>query len=214
MARLGADIHNCIPLYHVAGTPFENVTPPSPELIESIRTKIRPYLPQMGHCSRCRADAAGEIGQPQRKEIEDLLKKASRSHASPGKPSVAVASMEGIFVNQHLGEAASLWIFGLREGKTELLDRRSTPEPGGGEERWNEMARVLHDCNTVLVSGVGPSPRRVLEKAGVRVVVMEGLAAEGVEAALTGKEIPKILLRTPGRCAMGQQCKGTGMGCG
>jgi nitrogen fixation protein NifB len=214
MAELKADIHNCIPLYHIAGTSFAGVTPPSPELIESIREKIRPYLPQMGHCSRCRADAAGMIGQPQSNEFIKLLRKASRSHVTPARPYVAVASMEGIFVNQHLGEAASLWIFGLRDGKAELVAHRSTPVPGSGEERWNEMAHMLQDCNTVLVSGIGPFPQLILERADIKVVVMDGLAAEGVEATLAGTEIPKILLRTAGRCGIGQQCKGTGTGCG
>jgi len=214
MAELKADIHNCIPLYHITGTPFEGVTPPTPQEIESIREKVRPYLPQMGHCSRCRADAAGMIGQPQSNEVMELLKKASRSHVTTARPYVAVASMEGIFVNQHLGEAASLWIFGLRDGKAELQKRRSTPDPGGGQERWDEMVRVLQDCNTILVSGIGPFPQLVLERAGIKVVVMEGLAAEGVEATLTGTEIPKMLLRTAGRCGIGQQCKGTGTGCG
>lgn len=214
MSGMKADIMNCIPLYHVAGTSFEGITPPSREKVESIRKEAKTYLPQMGHCGRCRADAAGMIGQPQSNEIMELLKKASRSHVTAARPYVAVASMEGIFINQHLGEATALWIFGIKDGKAELLGRRSTPLPGGGSSRWSELADSIQDCNTVFVSGIGPFPQTVLERAGVRVVVMEGLASEGVEAVLTGKEIPKILLRTPGRCGIGQQCTGSGTGCG
>jgi len=76
------------------------------------------------------------------------------------------------------------------------------------------MARLLHDCNTILVSGIGPVPLSILEQSGIHVVVMEGLAREGVEATLSGKAIPKILLRTAGHCGIGQQCSGSGMGCG
>jgi nitrogen fixation protein NifB len=214
MAELKADIHNCIPLYHVEGTPFAGVTPPSPELIESIREKIRPYLPQMGHCSRCRADAAGMIGQPQSNEVMELLKSASRLHVTAARPYVAVASMEGLFVNQHLGEAKGLWIYGVKDGKVDLLERRATPPPGGGFNRWNDLAESLQDCSAVLTSGIGPSPQAVLEGAGIRVVVMEGLTKEGIEAILAGKEIPKILLRPAGRCGIGKQCTGNGSGCG
>ena len=171
-------------------------------------------MPQMGHCSRCRADAAGMIGQPQSNEIMDLLTKASRSHVTTARPYAAVASMEGIFVNQHLGEAVALWIFGIRDNKAELFERRSAPLPGGGQERWAELANSLNDCNTVLVSGIGSFPQIVLERAGLHVVVMEGLASEGVEAVLTGRDVPKILQRTPGKCGVGLQCSGSGTGCG
>jgi len=122
--------------------------------------------------------------------------------------------MEGIFVNQHLGESAGLWIFGLDSGKAVLVDRRSTPPAGGGQERWETMVHLLDDCNTILASGIGPQPLAVLEQRGLSVVVMEGFAKEGVEAILTGKPIPKILLRTAGHCGIGKQCSGSGTGCG
>jgi nitrogen fixation protein NifB len=212
VSGLGADILNCIPLYHVAGTAFESLTPITGERLESIRRDARAYLPQMSHCGRCRADAAGLIGEKQNEEIMTLLKEAARPSA--GRPYVAVASMEGLLVNQHLGEATSLWIFGERDGKVELVERRFTPEPGGGTERWAELAKGIGDCNTLLVSGIGPYPQVAMERAGIRVVVMEGLVIEGVEAVLQGREIPRILLRTPGKCGIGNQCAGTGMGCG
>ena len=95
----------------------------------------------MSHCGRCRADAAGLIGEKQHEEIVRLLEEAARARRSAERPYVAVASMEGLLVNQHLGEAASLWIFGEKDGKAELIERRFTPEPGGGSERWAELAQ-------------------------------------------------------------------------
>jgi nitrogen fixation protein NifB len=214
MADLKADIMNGIPLYHVAGTPFGDKKSPSVAEMIAIKEKIKPFIPLMGHCSRCRADAAGLIGQAQNQDIVELLKRASEPKVAADRPYAAVASMEGIFVNQHLGEATELWIFGIRDGKVEMLERRFTPSSGSGTERWAEMVKVLHDCNSVLVSGIGTSPQQVLEQADIRVVVMEGLATEGVEAMLLGRAIPKILLRPPGRCGFGQQCSGSGTGCG
>jgi len=214
VSEMKADILNCIPLYHVAGTPFASIPSLSKEKMESIREEVKAYLPQMSHCSRCRADAAGLTGHPQSNEVMELLRKASQPKVTSEKPYVAVASMEGMLVNQHLGEATSLWIFGIQDGKAELVERRFAPSPGGGAKRWREMAEALADCNTILVSGIGPYPQVALERAGIRVVVMEGLASEGVEAVLSGREIPRILLRTPGRCGIGQQCSGSGMGCG
>ncbi len=64
------------------------------------------------------------------------------------------------------------------------------------------------------MSGIGPYPQLAMERSGLRVVVMEGLAIEGVETILGGKEIPRMLLRTAGQCGIGKQCTGGGTGCG
>ncbi len=214
MSKMKVDIMNCIPLYHVEGTPFAGIEPPSGATIRDLRTEMRAYLPQMDHCRRCRADAAGLIGESQDAEIVDLLQKAANARVTSERPYVAVASMEGIFVNQHLGEAGQLWIFGMEGDRIELRERRSTPLPGGGNDRWAEMAHRLHDCNTILVSGIGSYPQIALERAGIRVTVMEGLAKEGLKAVFDNQEIPKILLTMPGKCGIGKGCSGTGMGCG
>ncbi len=214
MSRMKADIMNCMPLYHVAGTPFEGIESPSEEKMKAIRGEVSLHMPQMSHCHRCRADAAGMIGEAPNEEIMALLKSASVPRATAARSCVAVASREGIFVNQHLGETTALWIFGLRGGKAELVERRFAPPPGSGTERWTAMAGMLNDCGAVLTCGIGSSPQRVLERADIRVVVMEGMASEGVEAVLAGREVPKILLRTAGMCGMGKSCVGNGMGCG
>jgi len=214
MSALGVDILNCIPLYHVVGTPLAHVPPLESDEMESIRREAGAYLPQMSHCSRCRADAAGLIGEDRSGEIVELLREASLPQVTLKRPYVAVASMEGLLVNQHLGEAAALWIFGEREGRAQLVGRRPTPAPGGGQERWNELVARLKDCNTLLVSGIGPYPHYILERAGIKVVVMEGLAAEGVEAVLGGREVPRMLLRPAGGCGIRKQCTGGGAGCG
>jgi nitrogen fixation protein NifB len=213
VSELGADIHNCIPMCHVQGTVFESIDPPSNEMIAEIRKTAGGFLPQMSHCQRCRADAAGLLGAQNGTEVAEMLRDAARPKASVNRPHVAVASMEGIFVNQHLGEAAALWIYELKNGGVELIDRRSTPPSGTGAERWRLLAESINDCCAVLSSGVGESPKAFLENAGIRVLAIEGLAREAVESILRGKDIPKILMRTAGKCGAGKSCGGTGMGC-
>jgi len=151
MAALGADLMNAIPLYHVAGTPFAGVTPLPQESVETIRREAGLYLPQMKHCTRCRTDAVGLLGRGQAEEVRLLMKKASTGGDRENAPYVAVASMEGLLVNQHLGEASQLWIFEQRDGKAELMERRFTPSAGSGSTRWTEMADLLKDCRAVLV---------------------------------------------------------------
>ncbi len=213
-AVLGADIQNCMGLVHVEDTAFADIVPPTREKIVKLRKGAAKFIPQMSHCQRCRADAVGKLGEAQPEEIQQLLHRASLSKVSSDRPYVAVASMEGLFVNRHLGEAASLWIYGLSDGRARLIELRPVPQSGGGIERWTEMAALLGDCSTVLVSGVGRNPQMVLEAADIHVIAMEGLASEAVEAVLNGKEIPKIMLNVPGLCGSGVVCSGTGGGCG
>ena len=56
-AGLGADVLNCIPLYPVAGTPFGELGQPPGSVVARARHEALNYLPQMSHCTRCRAAA-------------------------------------------------------------------------------------------------------------------------------------------------------------
>jgi nitrogen fixation protein NifB len=54
---------------------------------------------------------------------------------------VAVASYEGALVNQHLGMAESLLVFEVDAEGCRFIERRRTPRPGTGDERWQALAR-------------------------------------------------------------------------
>jgi nitrogen fixation protein NifB len=58
-ASLGADIMNCIPMIPVPGTPFEYLGEPGAAEMHRVRAIAARHIPQMYHCRRCRADAAG-----------------------------------------------------------------------------------------------------------------------------------------------------------
>lgn len=216
MSELKADIMNCMALLPVAGSEFESIAAPDNLLVASTRLKAGRLLPQMSHCARCRADAVGLINE---KMTEDKLV-ALQEFARPGikasdtRPYVAVASHEGMLVNQHLGEAARVIIFREDKGTPSgfrFVEVRKTPEPGAGQARWAELASVLHDCRAFLVSAAGPAPKRALEDGGVKVIEMEGLIEEGLSAIFAGKPIPASLSRRFTACGSG--CKGTGTGC-
>ncbi|MGO9073931.1 MAG: radical SAM protein, partial [Terriglobales bacterium] len=135
MRALGADIMNCIPLYPVKDTPFEDREQLGAEPIRRLRKTVQAYLPQMKHCTRCRADAVGLLGEPPRDELVTLMRACAdgtfdNELANPDRAYVAVASMEGFLVNQHLGEATRLWVFGPGDPNPRLIDTRATPEPG------------------------------------------------------------------------------------
>ena len=99
----------------------------------------------------------------------------SRPKPGPGRPNVAVTSESGMAVDQHLGQATRLLIYGPREdGLVCLLEARSAPAPGGGGERWQAMAHIASDCFALLTAAAGDAPRATLNNHGVKVLITDG----------------------------------------
>lgn len=216
VGAMGVDLMNCMAFLPVAGADFENIPPPELALVAGTRLKAGRHLPQMTHCARCRADAVGLIDQPNTQEQMDMLATFSRASSADlaAKPYIAVASQEGMLVNQHLGEAARFLVFAQDTSTPsgfKFVEMRKAPDPGAGALRWSELADVLHDCRALLCSAVGPQPRRALEERGVRLVEMEGLIEEGLTAIFNDQPLPASLTRRFTSCGSG--CKGTGTGC-
>ena len=128
------------------------------------------------------------------------------------KPFVAVASLEGVLVNQHLGEAYQVLVYGEKQGRIGLIEARPTPEPGGGLDRWKELASMLSDCRTILVSGVGANPKKILGQSGLEVIECEGVIDEAVKAVFAGESLGHMVVRKPFACGSG--CGGNALGCG
>lgn len=213
MGQLKVDRMNCMAFLPVAGAEFENLPEPNAKLVAGLRFRAERHLPQMTHCARCRADAVGLIHEGMTAENHALLQAHALPAARQERPYVAVASEEGMLVNQHLGEASRVMVFGpdpLGGYKVEAL--RKLPEMGGGDDRWKELADTLSDCRAILVSACGPRPKKLLSDYGLPVVEMEGLIEEGLNALFAGEDIPSMLKRRFTSCGTG--CKGTGTGCG
>jgi nitrogen fixation protein NifB len=214
VAGLGADLLNCMPMFPNRDTLFENIAEPGKDLMEEVRAKAEKYLPQMRHCTRCRADAVGLLGQDRSGELQSCLRECAALPKDLGnRPHVAVATVEGLLVNLHLGEAASFQIWTPNGDGYRCIDRREAPEPGGGATRWEKLAGVLGDCRAVLVAGIGESPRRVLAASGLEPVEMSGFIELGLEAVYSGRSTREFKVRRAGGCAKGVGCGGTGEGC-
>ncbi len=223
MAEMKVDILNCIPYYPNEGSAFgHDISEPSKAVIQRVREEAGRYIPQMHHCTRCRADAVGLLGEGLPPELMDALKNCEAmpkkqplkviKPKDASRPYIAVASMEGVLVNQHLGEAYQLFVYGKNNGSISLIEKRYTPEPGAGLKRWEELADVIGDCSTLLVSGIGPNPRQVLTRKGIEVVEIEGLIDEAVQAVYDGASLKHLAKRKMTACGSG--CAGTGVGCG
>lgn len=121
VAALGATLMNIIPLHPTHDTPLAQVAEPSPEAVGEARRLAGAHIRQMTHCRRCRADAVGLLHHDRSRELAPLLREcAQKDDGAAARPFVAVATREGMLVNQHLGEATRLQIWGLgpaRSGK-------------------------------------------------------------------------------------------------
>ncbi len=220
MATLDVDIFNCVPYYQNVGSAFEDLPSPSPEIVKQARSEAAEHLPQMHHCTRCRADAVGLLGQDgsafmkllQEIEAQPESTLAPSLSADGTRPYIAVASMEGVLVNQHLGEAERLFIYKQIQSGMELLETRTTPRRGDGLQRWEHLAEVLGDCQSLLVSGIGNNPRQVLTQRGLRVHILEGVIEEAVSALFTKQPVNHLMKRE--RTVCGAECSGGGGGCG
>jgi nitrogen fixation protein NifB len=210
--ELGADVMNCIPMVPNKDTGFENLEEPSKAMIFKVRTLAKEHIDMMTHCSRCRADAAGLLGQDFTDAFGMLQEFASRPiKPNEERPYVAVATYEGLLVNQHLGEAQSLYIYKHTPNGFHFVEERKTPESGSGDFRWIKMANLLKDCRAILVGGVGPNPTNILQHSGVRVIQMTGLIDEGLEAVYMNKAIKTVKKADAFKC--GDNCRGNAQGC-
>jgi nitrogen fixation protein NifB len=222
VAGLGARVQNCVPLLPVPNTPFFSCGEPSSERMARLRLAASRHLRQMAHCTRCRADAAGLLGQTDEAQVAELLAESARlplEGTLAARPYVAVASEEGVLVNQHLGEAAALHIFEKAPSGFALREVRPTPAPGSGDARWAALATLVADCRAVLCASAGQRPQAALAASGIRLLVAEGLIVDALEAVFSG-----VRPRMPARVACGTVtnaegvgwggCSGPGTGCG
>jgi len=211
-ASLGASVINCMPLLPVTGSEFEDFSKPDHELMQTVRWNSAQHMRVVSHCGRCRADAAGLIGQDILKENIELLAVAQNFSLAcdENKTRIAVATREGVLINQHLGSATELEVYSCKSGVVSLHSRRPVAASGGGDERWRELAHIIKDCHTLLVYRAGNSPRKILEEEGIRLCETQGSITEILEIAFAGKLIPALPVALP----CGHGCGGNGGGCG
>lgn len=213
VSELGATTMNCIPLIPTEGSDMANLEKPTGPATRKIIRSIHKYIKPMTHCSRCRADAAGMLGKDDTSAYK-LIEQCSVMPTAVDitKPHVAIASQEGLLINQHLGEATDFLIYKQTKIGYELVEKRFAPVKGSGDLRWINLAKTLNDCSYLLVNGVGAKPVDLLQKVGIAVLEMSGLINDGLDAVYKGKKLKSVVKTTLSKC--GDSCGGNAMGCG
>ncbi len=213
VAELGADIQNLLPLCPTADTPFADLEEPSKDMVKELRAVAGEHIKQMTHCKRCRADAVGLLDKDRSGELCGTLQACSKLKPAPEmeRPYVAVATREGMLINQHLGEASSFEIWAQRDGGYVKIDQREAPGRGCGPDRWKQVAAVLKDCRTLLVAAFGDHPKEILLQSGITPIAAGGFIEPAVAAAFGEGDLSVLRGRRPP--VAGSGCGGNGCGC-
>lgn len=122
---------------------------------------------------------------------------------------VAVASKNGVAVDQHFGHAHAFWVYKWDSGIWHLLERREVDHycQGKGHDGDDQnskaqtaMSKILltiNDCDQVLVAMIGAGPIAKLAAIGVTAnseyahqPVADSLAALGQTLSITAAESP------------------------
>jgi nitrogen fixation protein NifB len=169
MAALGAETMSVEPFEPEAGDDENVPRRPGTELMDTVRGRASKYIEIVEDCEKPKAGLPDAIFLKSCKDSTAMLPKPSGE-----RPNVAVVSSNGMDVDLHLGHAIKALIYGPREdGLPCLLGTRWLPEPGGGSSRWENLADTLSDCFALLTASAGASPREILSRRGIRVLISD-----------------------------------------
>ena len=175
--QMGCYITNIMQLIPVPGSTFEKLPMVSNKEIQKLRTDCNQIMPQMFHCKQCRADAIGTLDNDLSLDIGGFLKKDD----APVKENVmkfAVASKNGMHVDEHFGHAKEFYIYEYKNGEVRFNEKRNIEKYCNGAElcddREDKIAKILNvisDCDGVIAMRIGESPKRRLKDKGIKTMV-------------------------------------------
>lgn len=110
---------------------------------------------------------------------------------------VAVASSDGIVVNQHFGRADTFFIYEMAgTGNYRFLETRTvTPVCNGGnhnEEKLCSNISKFMDCKYILVSRIGMGAANAMEQSGVMPMELPGMIEESIGKLITYEQIQNL----------------------
>jgi len=97
------------------------------------------------------------------------------------KEYAALVSSDGVFVNLNLEEAEQFWIYDI-SGETPLfLENRPYFDTENTEDSAKQITESLQDCSYLLLSGLHPDLRKMLETQGLKVFVLLDYVCDALE---------------------------------
>lgn len=109
---------------------------------------------------------------------------------------IAVASSDGIVVNNHFGRARTFYIYKVEEDNIRVIDKRELEpvcEMGNhDDDRLRENLEKLKDCDYLLVSRIGDGARAIAAGAGLEAFELPGIIEKSIEKLIQYIKIQKL----------------------
>jgi predicted Fe-Mo cluster-binding NifX family protein len=109
---------------------------------------------------------------------------------------IAVASSDGIVVNQHFGRAKTFYIYEEKNGIPAFLEKREvTPVCQGGnhdDDKLLENLKRLSDCKYLLVSKIGNGAASKAESLGIECYEIPGMIEESIKQVQNYEKLKKL----------------------
>ena len=106
---------------------------------------------------------------------------------------IAVASSDGIVVNNHFGRASTFYVYEIKEEEIRFIQIRNVePVCNGGNHDENKLKKNLSnfiDCRYLLVSRIGNGALQVAESYGIEVYEVPGEIEESIRKLIQYKKI-------------------------
>jgi predicted Fe-Mo cluster-binding NifX family protein len=89
---------------------------------------------------------------------------------------VAVATSDGVQIDQHLGQATGFLIYDVEPtGKFDFVERRASSGPVKVDPHvWSSVSAILEDVDLVLAARAGRGASQVLAEHGILAVAVTG----------------------------------------
>lgn len=109
---------------------------------------------------------------------------------------VAVASSDGIWVDEHFGRASRFLVYRLRDGVWEHLEIRPNEPACRGHEHADghleQAASVIGDCRAVAVAQIGATAFDLLVSRRILPFVLVGTVEQALDALQNSKIINRV----------------------
>lgn len=194
MRELNCEITNIMQMIPVQGSVFEAMLLVSNKEIMEMRQKCGQHLKQMLHCKQCRADAIGTLGNDISLEFRGCSAQAVKATGGKTMRRMAVATSNGILVDQHFGHAEEFYIYESDGIEVKFIEKRKTlPHCVGREEcddrkegKIEAIISTIKDCGIVLALRIGASPSKKLTALGIKPVATYDRIEDAVKTAASG----------------------------
>ncbi|MCD7810531.1 MAG: dinitrogenase iron-molybdenum cofactor biosynthesis protein [Ruminococcus sp.] len=111
---------------------------------------------------------------------------------------IAVASSDGIVVNQHFGHAGRFLIYEVESnGNFNLAEIRNT-EPvcsfrNHDDEKLMKNMRMIQDCKYLLVSRIGNGASICAEQLGITAMELPDLIENSIRKIISYEQVQKLI---------------------